>query len=350
MAETGGTSPRFAALTAQLDRARPLVIQTHDFPDIDAMASAWGLASLLCLRGYRAACAYRGRIRSRSLARLVSELGVSASMTPPTGKDGGRLQIIVVDGSPTNGNVTLFEGDLVAVLDHHCTQGEPRAGYLDIRPDLAACSTIVEGYWEEAGESIPHDVATALVAGIQSDTDFLSRRVSAPDFAAYSALFSAGDFEKASRIVRTVFDLADLDLAVKALSASVTREGILWAWLPGPCSQEVLAVLAEFVLRTEDLKAAVVAERGEKLSVAAPGEDGVEKAPETGVHISVRSKDPALSAFGLVRKALDGIGQGGGHAHSAGGFVPDTSFPGEAALRELFFAVARDAVAREYPS
>jgi single-stranded DNA-specific DHH superfamily exonuclease len=86
-------------------------------------------------------------------------------------------------------------------------------------------------------------------------------------------------------------------------------------------------VLADFALRAEELRAAVVAERG-----------------EGGVHISVRSKDDKFSAFALVRAALAGLGSGGGHAHSAGGFVPAASDPGEEKLREMFFKATAEAV------
>lgn len=339
MAIDRGMSPGLDALASALDPGRPLVIQTHDFPDLDAVASAWGLAALLSRRGFRPACAYRGRIRSRSLASLVTQLGLSILNELPSPPAKAARQIIVVDGSPMNGNVTLFEGDLLGVIDHHLAMALPPSPYTDIRPEMASCSAIIEGYWLAAGEGLPGDIATALLAGIQSDTDFLSRRASPEDFAAYYRLMGLGDFTLASRIVRTVFDLAELDLVKEALMASVVREGVFWAWIKGPCSQEVLAVLAEFVLRTEEIQAAVVAEHGEPAS--SPAISGQATGPsESGVHLSVRSKDRRLPAFDLVRGALEGLGSGGGHSHSAGGFLPEASFPGEEALRERFFMTA----------
>jgi len=313
---------RFIRLAALLDPARPVAIQTHDYPDIDAVASAWGLASLLEKQGFRSFAVYRGAIRSRSLNCLVSELGVRLYADPP---ESLGLQIIAVDGSPANGNVGIYPGELVGIIDHHWKNAEPKAKFIDLRPELASCSSMIHGYWREAGETMSMDLATALIAGIQSDTDFLSRRASHEDFLAYTELFGVGDFEKASRIVRTVLDLRELNLIVKALNAAVVRDGMLWAYILGPCGQEVLAVLAEFVLRTDGLVTAVVAEHG-----------------EGGVHLSIRSKNPAFSAFSLAHRALEGIGAGGGHSHSAGGFVPDEAFSDEEALRERFFAAARN--------
>jgi nanoRNase/pAp phosphatase (c-di-AMP/oligoRNAs hydrolase) len=257
----------------------------------------------------------------------LSELKLDFAERLPTSPDS---QLIVVDGSPSNGNVSLVEGSLVGIIDHHCRDSNPTAPFIDIEPGLASCSTLIYRFWNEAGETIPMDLATALLTGIQSDTDFMSRRASAEDFAAYTELFKLGDFELASRIVRTVLDLRELTLVVRALESAVNHDGLLFAWLPGPCGQEVLAVLAEFVLRTEELRVVIIAEFGE--DEAGEGDEG------GGVHLSVRSKDPNLSAFSLIKHALEGIGACGGHSHSAGGFVPNSTFPGPNALRERFFS------------
>ena len=319
---------RFATLVSVLEANRPVAVQTHDYPDIDAVASAWGLASLLRLNGFRASCVYRGEFHSRCLNNLIEKLGIDLV---PAKELSPEVQIIVVDGSPGNGNVDVSGGQLVAVVDHHCKGGEVSAPYLDLRPEFASCSTMIHGYWELAGMVAPPDVATALLAGIQSDTDFLSRRCSDEDFAAYASLYHQGDWELASRVVRTVLDLRELGLIVSALGNAVIRDGILFAFMQGPCAQEALAVVAELALRAEELSAAIVAEK-----------DG------GNVRVSVRSKNAAISAFVLVRAALDGLGKGGGHAHSAGGIVTAASDPGEAVLRELFFKAATDAAAKHF--
>jgi nanoRNase/pAp phosphatase (c-di-AMP/oligoRNAs hydrolase) len=314
---------RLGLLASALTKDRPVVVQTHDYPDIDAVASAWGLATLLQRLGYTASCAFKGEIRSRSLGSLIKRLGIELA---PALQHTPETQVVVVDGSPGNGNVSVAGGDLVAVIDHHCKSREISVPFLDLRPELAACSTMIRGYWVEGHSDLPRDIATALLAGIQSDSDFLSRRCSDEDFAAYAALYRAGDWELASGIVRTVLDLRELGLIVSAIETAVVRKGLLFAFLRGPCGQEALAVLAEFALRAEEISAAVVAERD-----------------EGAVHFSVRSKSTAVSAFRLVQAALEGLGSGGGHAHSAGGVVPSGSDPGEAALRERFFKAAAEA-------
>lgn len=317
---------RFPALVSRLDMGRPVAVQTHDYPDIDAVGSVWALACLLRRHGFSASCVYRGELHSRSLANLIENLGIEISSAVQLSPE---HQVIVVDGSPGNGNVTLAAGELVAVIDHHCRSGDASAPFLDLRPEIASCSTMILGYWMEADAAPPRDIATALLAGIQSDTDFLSRRCSDQDFDAYAALYRAGDWELASRVVRTVLDLRELGLIVSAIEQAVVRDGLLFAFIHGPCASEAPGVLAEFALRAEELSAAVVA-----------------KTDEVGVHISVRSKSATISAFSLVRAALAGLGNGGGHAHSAGGIVPESADPGEVELRERFFKATAEAMAK----
>ena len=43
---------------------------------------------------------------------------------------------------------------------------------------------------------------------------------------------------------------------------------------------------------------------------------------EGGIKLSVRSEKSSLDAGKIISKALEGIGNGGGHASMAGGFVP----------------------------
>lgn len=320
---TGAIIPagHLAALLGLLDSGRRLLVQTHDYPDIDAVASAWALAELLRQNGVEAECVHRGEIRSRSLSRLLAELAIRIASAPRPGTD---PSIIVVDGSPSNGNVSLFPGKLLAVIDHHRSVSQPVAPFVDIRPELAACSTILRSYWDEAGKVLQRDIATALLAGIQSDTNFLSSRASDTDFDALAALYHSGDWDLASRIVKSVLNVEELDSIQRAIKDAEIRGSVFYATVPEPCGQEVLAVLADFALHVEEIDLAIT----------------IASEPGSGEHISIRSKRPELSAFELIRAVLAGIGSGGGHSHSAGGLVPSSTDPGPQALKERFFSFA----------
>ena len=62
---------------------------------------------------------------------------------------------------------------------------------------------------------------------------------------------------------------------------------------------------------------------------------------EDGAKLSVRSEDPQVHAGNLLHSALEGIGNGGGHAVMGGGFIPRErleemgQYPADA-IRNLF--------------
>ena len=62
-----------------------------------------------------------------------------------------------------------------------------------------------------------------------------------------------------------------------------------------------------------------------------------------GIKLSVRSEKSSLDAGKITAEALQGIGNGGGHAAMAGGFVPFTGSDGKAVIlidqiKERFFS------------
>ncbi len=308
----------FGTLVAALPRDRPVAVQTHDRPDIDALASAYALARLLELEGFDAKWTWHGPVRSRSLENLIDYLGIAGAAWG--GADGAS--IVVVDGIPENGNVSLVRGRIVAAIDHHHSSSASAAPVSDIRPEVGACSSIVSDYWRESGRQPDVKVATALMAGIQSDTDFLTRETSDVDLAAFTWLSPRADHETSAAIVKIAIDSSDLSLISSALAWAVVENGRFFAALPEPCRQEVPSVLADFALRAQDVRVTIVA-----------------VVEEDGCRVSVRSRDASLPAASVVRDTLEGIGSGGGHYRGAGGFIPAATFPGERKLMARFFAV-----------
>ncbi|MCX7023223.1 MAG: DHH family phosphoesterase [Spirochaetes bacterium] len=310
--------PAFGRLVALLPRDRPVAVQTHDRPDIDAFAAAYSLSRLLQLDGFDAKWTWRGPIRSRSLANLIQYLQVPDIPWPGT----PEASLVIVDGIPENGNVSLVPGKLVAAIDHHESSASSLAEFTDIRPTVGACCSIIAEYWKQAGRIPGKAIATALMAGIQSDTDFLSREAHDLDLESFASLSPLADRDAATGIVKIAIDSDDLSLISSALAWSVVEHDRFFAALPEPCRQEVPSVLADFALRASDVRIAIVA-----------------VVDEEGCRISVRSRDPALPAAAIVRATLEGIGSGGGHFRGAGGFIPAATFPGERRLMARFFAV-----------
>jgi nanoRNase/pAp phosphatase (c-di-AMP/oligoRNAs hydrolase) len=311
-----GHSP-FEALLSVLTAKRPVLIQTHDFPDHDAVGAAFGLCELLSRRGFSCSIAYGGSIQSISLSEMIKELSIklipldAAQQAGDDAQTPSDAQTIVVDGSPASGTVRAVAGKLVAVIDHHPARKRLSVPFADVRLDVGSCAAIVWTYWKEAGEEPEGAAATALLAGIQLDTDFLSRRVSKTDLDAHHDLFFRGNHELARQVVRTSLSVDQLADIGRAFSSVRVTDGALLAEVSGDYPAELLSVLADFLLRLREVSFVVVIEvRG----------------PE--FRLSARTRDRAIDTGHVIRHALAGIGSGGGHPHMAGGIIKPERYPG----------------------
>ncbi len=307
----------YETLIGILDPARKVLVQAHDFPDHDAIASAFGLSALLRRSGLDASVTAGGSIGGISLSSMVERLSIEIEPFPEAVPKEGPAQVIVVDGSPANGTVTRIAGDLAGVIDHHPAGSAPSCPFVDVRTEAGSCSSIVWSYWKERGEEPDARAATALLAGIQLDTDFLSRRVSPLDLEAHHALFFAGDRDLAREVVRTTLSVTQLPHIGDALSNCRIKGDVLVCEVGRDCASELLSVLADFLLRLREIAfVAVVEARG----------------PE--YRLSARTRDPRVDAGEAIRRSLDGLGEGGGHRHMAGGVIRPGSYPGGAGLLE----------------
>ncbi|MDR1419115.1 MAG: DHH family phosphoesterase [Treponema sp.] len=301
------------------------VIQTHDFPDHDAAASAFALARLLEKRGIEVRLCYRGIINSFSLKTMIRDLEIPLHRVHGTVKDLRSAPCIVVDGNPTNTNARPVTDFLFGVVDHHANSGVPGCPFTDIRTNCGSCAAIIAGYWKEERRVPDRKIATALLMGIEMDTDFLSRRVMKADMDALHRLFFVGDWEYGTRVVKTSLSTQNLPAFEEAVTHARLQGKMLFSRIPLETSQEVIAILADFFLRFREIFVTVVIE-----------DEGAER------HISVRSRDPALSAALIIREALRDIGEGGGHDYMAGGVIdPAVSISEEELFRRFTDAMEK---------
>jgi nanoRNase/pAp phosphatase (c-di-AMP/oligoRNAs hydrolase) len=300
-------SDRFAG-KADLPKRR-VVIQTHNFPDHDAMASAFALSKLLERFGFSPKLMYRGIIRSYSLWSMISELAIPITQVANTvSKEWRHIPCIVVDGNPTNTNARQITDNLFGVIDHHGESETPDCPFVDIRTDYGSCSSIIESYWYKLALIPDRVTATALLMGIQMDTDFLSRRVHKADMDALHRIFFIADWEYGSRVVKTALSKRDLNSLQLAISNARIQGGFFFTVITEEITQESISILADFFLRFREISITVLVEnKGESRPV------------------SVRSQLTGVSAARVIRTALKDIGEGGGHDYLAGGLLFPTT-------------------------
>ena len=298
------SASRFRALRQAINRSHTLVIQTHDFPDHDAVATAFALQQLLSKFSHDATICYGGEMQSPSLQRTVHALNIdirhifNVTITAET-------QIIVVDGCRENHNFTLTPGNMIAIIDHHENSLPHSDQYLlsDIRL-YGSCSTILAEYY--LGMDIPPSprVATALMMGIMMDTAHLTRGVQSVDFEAVQFLFPISDWDEGARLLRNSLTLGDLDLFRTALSNCVVRDFFCFIKIGYSVKPDVAGLLGDFFLTISEINFVVV------LSTHSDGH-----------HLSVRSEQRDAPANIILREVLRDIGKGGGHTYMAAGLI-----------------------------
>jgi len=120
-----------------------IVIQSHDNPDADSLASGYALYSYFKSKGKMVRFIYSGRykIQKSNLLLMIEKLNIPIEyVEKPIEID----LLITVDCQYGTGNVTRHEAKEIAIIDHHQLEINPdQYKYSDIRSYLGCCSTLV---------------------------------------------------------------------------------------------------------------------------------------------------------------------------------------------------------------
>ena len=288
----------------------PVYLQTHNFPDPDAIASAFGLQRLLALYGVGSRLCYDGRIDKLSASKMLEAFHIEMVSYESLKAELRETDwIICVDSQKHAGNVTDFVGDEVACIDHHPTFAPIEYPYQDIRI-TGACATLIAEYYELSGNEPDRDVATALLYGLKMDTLQFTRGVTELDIKMFGFLFPRCDQEKLADLERNNMEFADLKAYGAAIESIELYDKVGFSCIPFSCPDALIAILSDFILALIEVEVAVV---------YAFREDGIK--------LSVRSEDPNIHAGNLLHAALERVGNGGGHASMGGGSVPKDRLP-----------------------
>lgn len=280
-----------------------IVVQCHDNPDADALASGYGVYTYLKEQGKDVRFVYGGRypVQKSNLVLMVSELKIPVEYVDALEKP---ELLITVDCQYGEGNVTRFEADAVAVIDHHQVSGT-LPPLSEVRSNLGACATVVRELLKLEGIDINDNkgLATALYYGLLTDTNNFTE-VSHP---LDKDLRDDAVFDR-SMIVRfrnANLSLRELEIAGAALMNYRYHEDYRYAVaMAEPCDPNILGMISDLMLEVDTVDTCLV------YSVQS-----------FGVKISVRSCVKEVKASELAAFITDGIGSGGGHLEKAGGFI-----------------------------
>lgn len=281
-----------------------IVIQCHDNPDADSLASGFGLYRYLVSCGKRPRLIYggRNRIRKSNLLMLIKDLEIPVEHVETLSEP---ELLVTVDCQYNGGNLVHFPAAHVAVLDHHRISTRLPA-LSEVRSSLGACSTLIWQKLKEAGYDVEGDrqLATALYYGLYTDTNSFTEIVHPLD----KDLRDAAGFDPAlmARYRNANLSLEELEVAGAALLHSDYIEEYRCAIVKSaPCDPSILGLISDLVLEVDAVDCCLV----------------FNVMPD-GVKLSVRSCVREIRANEMASELCKNIGSGGGHTGKAGGFIP----------------------------
>ena len=294
----------------ELLRGHRVYIQTHNFPDQDAVASAFGLQHLLRHFGIETTICHHGMVERAVTANMVADLGIEMLSDEYEETEGNPRKmteddyIVIVDSQKWSGNIDDLIGDEVACIDHHPTFVEiDDYKYMDVRI-VGSCATIIADYYRECDVEMPESVATALLYGLKCDTRNFTRGVTQLDVDIYRYLFPKANHQQIRGYQTAEIEYSELNAFSDSLRNIEIYNEVGFAYLDFPCKEGFIATVADFILDIDLVKFVVVYSRR-----------------PAGFKFSVRSELDELDAGKIISEALKDVGSGGGHKTMAGGFA-----------------------------
>lgn len=249
------------------------LILLQDFPDPDALSSAWTYKLIAQQYDIQCDIVYAGTLSHQENIALVKLAGVPAQRwTIQTAKD-KKLSTyqgcVFVDNQGTTTQllplVQQADLPLIAVIDHHTNQGELKAEFVDLRPHTRATATIFTQYLQagllrlDSSNSEHVKCATALMHGLRSDTNRLMQ-AQEEDFLAAGYLSRFYDAQllnsvlQASRSKR-VMDVIERSLRNRVVQNSFTIAGVGYLRYD---DRDAIPQAADFLVTEENVHTAVV--------------------------------------------------------------------------------------------
>lgn len=283
---------------------KDIVIQCHDNPDADALASGFALIKYFEKNGKQAEFIYGGKkpVTKSNLVLMIEKLNIPAKYV--TKLDRVPDLLVTVDCQYGESNVTRFDAENIAVIDHHQTSGNiPKLS--EVKSTYGSCATVMTWLLKKEGININDDadLATALYYGLMTDTNGFEE-VSHP---ADKDLRDYAKYRPADIIhfKNSNFSSEELKICAQALdNVYYDKKRPIAVVNARPCDPNILGIISDMLLEVDSVECSVV------YSIL-----------PYGVKLSVRSCVKETKASELAAYIAKGAGGGGGHAVKAGGFL-----------------------------
>lgn len=242
---------------SELLQYREIIIQCHDNPDADTIASAYGLYLYFKFFDKNVRIIYSGRskISKSNLKMLIDELHIPIEHVTSLYIEPELL--ITVDCQYGEGNVTHFHAQKIAVIDHH-KDCEGMRDFAEIFTEYGSCTALVYRMLVDENYPIHEDsgLMTALYFGLYMDTNAFSEARAPYD---YDLLESIQPKEQLfQQLKNTNFTMNEIEIAANALiRCEFNKEDKLAIIKANPCDPNLLGFISDMVLQVEGVNTAV---------------------------------------------------------------------------------------------
>ena len=300
---------RVAKIRRLLDERERIAILVQPDPDPDGIASAYGLRTLLGRKRTTAPIVSFGEVQRPENQALCEAVGIDVKVIAPDEiKDYDGLVLVDVQPNVFGDDLSARLSQVDLVIDHHPERSGYEVAIRDIRTSYGATASIVTEYLRATNSELNAKLATALLYGIKSDTQYLGRETSRRDMQSFAFLHACHSPALLRRIERPALPLSGLRALGRALAGAEVRDGIHILVL-GRVREDVIPQVADMALQAQGAEWAI--------AVGIVGRDIV---------FSVRNVGYVRAAGEVVRAVVEGLGVGGGHRSMAKGIIPLKAF------------------------
>lgn len=251
---------------------RQLVI-LQDFPDPDALSSAWTYQLIAQQYDIKCEIIYAGTLSHQENIALVKLTGLPAqrwTLQTLKSKDLSSYHgFVLIDNQGTTSQLTspLRQAGipLVAVIDHHSLQEDLQSEFKDIRPGVRATATIFTQYLQagllnlDSSLAVHVKCATALMHGLRSDTNRLMQ-AQEEDFMAAAYLSRFCDAQLLNAVLQANRSKRVMDVIERALKNRMVQNNFSIAGVGylRYDDRDAIPQAADFLVTEENVHTAVV--------------------------------------------------------------------------------------------
>ncbi len=323
-------------LEAKIDKLKQILIQhskqkqliaIQDFPDPDALSSAWAYQLIAKQYQIKTDIVYSGTISHQENITLMKLTGLPATRWDSQDIETQDLSsyqgCVLVDTQGTNSDIMKSieraKIPIVAIIDHHSKQGEIATEFIDLRGQIRATATMMTQYIQggllnfDKNDNKHVKCATALMHGLRSDTNQLLQAGEA-EFQAAAYLSKFYDSQLLKEIMgsarsRQVMDIIEASLKNRMTQNNFSISGVGYLRYE---DRDAIPQAADFLVTEENIHTAVVYgiiyDRNEEIELVVG---------------SLRTNKITLDPDEFIKQALGQDPQGkyfGGGRYMAGGF------------------------------